>query len=99
MDPTVISLALSSATQSGSAFSNFLPKFSEIRKAGPDDLDMMGDVRMGEVAALTITLGIGIIASSLSQSSVPAIAAGVMCLIFVVLYEYALRADHPFERK
>ena len=100
MDGAIMSMALSAATQGGTAFSNFLPSFSEIRKADPlTDPSVAGDVRMGEVAAITLTVGVGLIASSLTKSPIPAVTAFVMCLILVALYEYALTANRPFERK
>lgn len=84
------------ATQGVSAFQGFLPKFTEIRRANAEnDPGFVADVRMGEVAACTLTLGIGAIASSLNGSSVPAIVALVMCTILVCLYEYTLRANDP----
>ena len=89
MDGLTVGLALTSATQASSAFPQYMPKFSEIRKAEPGD-SIAADVRMGEIAAITITLGVGVIASYLSGSSVPALAALAMCAILVALYEYAL---------
>lgn len=91
MDAITVSLALTSATQASNSFPMYMPKFSEIRQAKPDD-PIAADVRLGEIAAITITLGIGVIASYLSSSSVPAIAGAVMCAILVGLYEYALSA-------
>lgn len=79
-------------------FANFLPKFSDIRKADPvNNPDIAADVRMGELAGVTLTMGIGVIASSLTRSSVPTFTALVMCVFLVGVYESALRADRPFE--
>lgn len=53
------------------------------------------DVRMGEIAASSITLGIGVIASGLSGSPIPIIVGAVMAGFLIVLYESALRYEGP----
>lgn len=98
-DPSVIGPATLGVTQGISAFTTFLPKLSDVRKAGPTDIDIAADVRLGEVAAVTLTIGIGVITSSLTGSPVPAYTALLMCLVLVCLYESTLRADRPFEPK
>jgi hypothetical protein len=65
--------AMLSVTSGMQAFQGLLPKISDIRKADPqNNPDIAADVRMGEVAAGTLTMGIGLIASSLTQSPLPA---------------------------
>jgi hypothetical protein len=95
--------ALGAATialgQAVGAFQFFLPKLSDVRKAGSGDLDMVGDVRMGEVAASALTIGIGAMVSSLSGSPYPAMAAVAVMVVIVVLYETALRGDKPLNPK
>ncbi|SRR6266540_3566398 len=81
------------------AFTQFLPRLGDVRKADPDDSAMAGDVRMGEVAAVAMTLSVGVIASSLTKSSVPAYTAIAVSLVLVCVYEAALRGDRPFERR
>lgn len=91
------SLAMS---QGISAFQFFLPKLSEVRKADSENNpDIVGDVRMGEVAAMTLCVGVGAIASSLSGSSVPAVVALLMGIILICVYESALRGDKPYNPK
>jgi hypothetical protein len=53
---------------------------------------------MGEIAATALTLGVGVIASSLTGSSVPAITALLVSALLVALYESTLRMDRPMER-
>ena len=84
-------------SQSVSAFNGFLPKLTEIRRADPGDVAFAADVRLGEVASVAVTLGLGVIASSLTGSPVPTVTAGLMCLILVVIYESALRGDRVLE--
>lgn len=83
-------------TQSVGAFQFFLPKLSDVRRADPvHNPDMVGDVRMGEVAASTLCLGIGGMVSSLTGSPYPAIVSALMAGIIICLYETALRAHLP----
>lgn len=99
-NPDVFGPASLAVTQGVTAFSTFLPKFSDVRKNHPDDNpDFAADVRMGEVAAVTVTMGIGLIASSLTGSAAPAIVSALTCLVLVVLYESTLRANRPMEPK
>jgi hypothetical protein len=78
-------------TQSLTLFQQFLPKFQEISAADPDnDAGMVRDVRMGEVAAVVTTLGIGGMTSALSGSSTPAVVAAITAGGLILLYEYAL---------
>lgn len=84
--------------QSVGAFQFFLPRLSDVRKSDVDsDPDMAGDVRLGEVAASALTLGIGIMVSSLSGSAYPAYVSVLMCLILICVYETALKAHMPLQ--
>lgn len=90
--------AVLSVTTSIQAFYTLLPKLSEVRKADPvGNPDIAADVRMGEVGAVALTLGVGAIASSLTGSSLPAVTGLAMALILVGVYEATLRAHRPFE--
>lgn len=100
MPSDILGPATLSVSQGISAFQFFLPKLSEVRKANSAvDLDMVGDVRLGEVAAVTLCIGVGAIVSSLSGSPVPAFVSALMAAILVCIYETALRADRPMEPK
>lgn len=87
------------AGQTITAFSTFLPRLSDVRKAEPNDRSMVGDVRMGEFAAIGIALGMGSITASLTKSAVPMYAAGFMIAILLFTYESALRGNDPFSPK
>jgi hypothetical protein len=83
-------------SQSFTAFIHFLPPLSEVRKADPvNNPDIVGDVRMGEIAAITLAIGTGAILSSLTGSAVPSFVGLVMVLVLCALYETALRGDRP----
>ncbi len=78
------------------AFTHFLPPLSEVRRGDPaNNPDLVGDVRMGEIAAITLTIGVGTIMSSLAKSPVPAFMALLIVLVLVCLYETALNGNKP----
>jgi hypothetical protein len=81
--------------QTVGAFQFFLPRLSDVRKSTMDDVDMVGDVRMGEVAASALCIGIGAMVSSLSGSPYPALVSVLTAGVLVVLYETALRGNKP----
>lgn len=92
VDPGVIGPATLSLTTALGLFQAFLPSFSEMAKTNPEDNpEMVQDVRMGELAAGVLTLGIGGMMSALTGSPVPSYVAIVAATILVVLYESALR--------
>jgi hypothetical protein len=96
----VIGPASISVAQSIGVFQFFLPKLSDVRKANVAvDVDMVGDVRLGEVAAATVAIGIGTIISSLTQSSVPAVVSVIIAGTLICVYETALRNDRPLDPK
>lgn len=86
-------------TQGINAFATFLPKLTDIRRNNPtDDPAFAADVRMGEVAAVTTSVGIGLICSSLTRSPLPVYTSLITSIILVTLYEYTLRCDRPMEK-
>ena len=91
MDGNVIGAATLSMTQSLTLFHQFLPTFADISKADPQvDKAVVRDVRLGELAAVLMTLGIGGMTSALTGSSVPAVVALITAGGLVMLYEAAL---------
>lgn len=98
--PELIGPATLAVAQGVNAFTTFLPRLADIRKADPDtDASMAADVRMGEVAAITLTVGVGAVISSLTGSPVPVMVAVVISVMMFCLYESTLRADRPMEPK
>lgn len=83
--------------QTISSFTTFLPPLSDVRKAGPDDADMAGDVRLGEIAATALAVGVGAIASSLLGDPTPTVIALLVALALIVVYETALRGNRPMQ--
>lgn len=89
----VIGPAMLAVGQGMNSFSTFLPAFTEIRRQDAHlNPNFVKDVRLGEVAAVTATIGIGAIASALTKSSIPAYTSVLMSVILVTLYETSLRS-------
>lgn len=94
IDPGLIGPTTLGLTQSLSLFQGFLPKFSDIRKEDPtNNPDFVKDVRMGELAAAMLTIGIGAVMSSLTGTPYPAIISLISALGLIVLYETALQSN------
>jgi hypothetical protein len=81
---------LLSVTQSVVVFTALLPPFGDVRKAGKGDIDTRKDVRLGEAAAATLVLGIGMLASGVAGSSAPVIASVICALVLIAMYESVL---------
>jgi len=92
-DPAVWGLATICMTSSLTASSTFLPPLVEVRKRDQTDPVFAGDVRLGELATLVVSIGFGAVCSSLSGSPVPAIVGLLTGLGLAALYESALKQD------
>ncbi len=90
-NPEALGSASLAVGQTVGSFSVFLPRFSEVRQASPGDEGTRKDVRLGQVAAFTVSVGIGLILSQISGQPEPAMVSLVMALVIVALYEKALR--------
>lgn len=77
-------------TQSVVVFTALLPEFREVRRANKNDPDMIKDLRVGEVAAVSLVVGIGFIASTVAGSPAPVIASVISALVLVAMYETVL---------
>lgn len=80
-----------------SSFIQILPPLADVRKASKDDPNVAGDVRLGEVAAATIAIGVGAISSSLLGDPTPVFVAAIMALALICIWETALRGDRPLD--
>lgn len=93
VSPEVMGPATLTLGQSLSMFQVFMPKFTDIGQHVPgSDPYFIKDVRMAEMAASLVTLGIGAVTSSLSGSPVPSVVSVVCVIGLITLYESALRA-------
>jgi hypothetical protein len=87
-------------SQGFSAFATFLPKLSDVRKADAElNPDIVGDVRLGEVAAFTLCMGMGAVVSSLTGSPIPAFVGLLVGLALLFVYETALWGHKPMNPK
>lgn len=78
-------------TQTVTAFTAFLPNFTEIGKAEKERVE--GEVRLGETAAVVIALSVGGLLSWLTGNSIPFFISVLMTFILVAMYETALRRE------
>jgi|1185.fasta_scaffold06180_7 hypothetical protein len=98
-NPNMFGPASMVLSQTISSFQSMLPSISEVRKASPDDPDMAGDVRLGEIAASALAIGVGAIASSLLGDPLPVLIASFVAFALIVIYEQALRRNRPMDPK
>jgi len=92
-DPAVWGLATISMSMALTAATAFNPPLTEVRKRSREDTTFAGDVRLGELATLLVSVGVGTISSSISGSPVPAIIGIIVGLGLVALYESALQTE------
>lgn len=92
-NPEALGPASLAVGQAVGSFSVFLPKFTDVRQSAPGNVTMQKDVRLGEFAAATMSIGIGVILSSLSGSPAPAVVSIIMAGVVIALYEQALRNE------
>ncbi len=98
VSPEIIGPTTLAITQAISSFNTFLPDLASIRKKTPDDDPAFaGDVRMGEIAAVALTIGIGTIMSGLTGDPTPALVSLLVSVALVILYESTLRGERPME--
>jgi len=98
-NPNMFGPASMVLSQTISSFQSMLPTISSVRKASPDDPDMAGDVRLGEIAASALSIGVGAIASSLLGDPLPVLISSFIALTLIIIYEQALRRNRPMDPK
>lgn len=93
MDPTTVGPAITAMSTGLGTFGSFMPRLSDVRKADPrTDTATAADVRHGELMAVGVTVGVGVIISSLTKSAVPTYVAVAVALGLVLMYEHTLRS-------
>ena len=87
--PTTLAITIGIGT-----FKDFLPPISDVRaKSATADPGFASDVRMGEVAAMAMLVGVGAIASYIAGDKHPLIIALVTGSFLVCMYESILRSN------
>lgn len=92
-DSNAYAAATVSLGQTVVAYTYFLPRLSEVRRADPDDPYMAGDVRLGQIASAALSGGIGALLSWMTQSPVPIYVAAVVAVIIAAVYHYAMNGE------
>lgn len=87
----VVSSTLLGITTSVGLYTAFLPDLREIRKTPPSSEDARS-IRMGELAAGALTIGIGITATTMVHSPMPLALSIASALAMVCMYETILNA-------
>jgi hypothetical protein len=96
-DPGALTGSSIAIGQTVYAYSFFLPKLSDVRKAGPEDSEMRGDVLLGQLAAGGVSSLVGIMLTWMSGSKVPMIVTIAIALFIAALYQYALNGNRVME--
>jgi hypothetical protein len=92
-----LGIGLLSLGQGVAAFNLFMPSLSTVRAATPGDMVVSHDVRMGEIGASAVTLGIGGIIGWAVKSPIPVYIAAGVAVMYTALYETTLHKIRPVE--
>jgi hypothetical protein len=94
MNSDIINPATLAMSQAVAGFLTFMPKISDVRRANAEKQpEFAADVRVGELAALTLAFGVGAIMSALTRSVVPLVVGLLMTALLWFLYESVLKAN------
>jgi hypothetical protein len=95
--PESMGVAALSLGQSFAFFNQYMPPIADVRKADPGNAEFVGDVRIGEVAALTGSLAIGAIVTWITGDPTPIYVSVLVCSVMIGVYEMTLRRYRPLE--
>lgn len=90
MESQDVTLSMLSATQAVAVFTALSPSISEVRRAVNDPV-LTNDVRMAEMLSAAIVAGIGVTATVMVKSPVPAMVSIASAGLFIFMYESVLR--------
>lgn len=88
-----LGISVLALTQAVTIYHQFLPPLTDIRKMSSDDRAGILDVRIGEVASATLTLGIGSILALMTKRREPMIISTVAAAGLIGIYEFVLRSE------
>ena len=90
-DAQTISLAVGlGVSNTVGLFNTFTPDLNDVRKSGPDNGELVADLRHGEVSTILIAGGVAFGASVIVDSWLPLIVCLVLVGALAALYEYTL---------
>jgi hypothetical protein len=90
-DPGALTASSIAIGQTVFAYSYFLPPLREVRRADPGDPDVRGDVILGQVAAMAVSLSIGGLVTWMTGSTIPVLTTIAVAIVIAIIYEYAMR--------
>jgi hypothetical protein len=96
-DPAALSVAGIAIGQTAYTYAQFLPPLREVRKAGPGDNEMRGDVLLGQVTAGAVSMAVGVLLSYLTGSPTPAFAVLAIAIVIAIAYQYAMNGNRVME--
>lgn len=79
------------------AYSYFLPRLQEVRRADQNDSMMRGDVLLGQLAAGAVSVTVGMLLTWMTGSSLPVMTTLAIAVIIAVIYQYALTGTRVME--
>lgn len=89
--PESMGVAAISLGQTFGFFQSYMPPIADVRKSTPHDKSMVGDVRIGEVASLAGSFGVGIIIAWITKDPTPVYVSVLVCALMIAVYEMTLR--------
>jgi len=78
--------------QSVASYQFFLPRLAEVREAEPDDPNMRSNVYLGQVAAASVSISVGVMLSMLTDSKIPLVTSVFIALVIAGMYHYAMNS-------
>lgn len=91
MDANVISASIAAGTSAVGVFTSMLPHVTDVRDN--TDTQTIKHVRVGELSASTIVLGIGLLVSILHKDPAPFFIALLACVFLCGMYESLLHMN------
>lgn len=92
VSPEMVGVVTLSLTQAVSVFNAFLPPLTEVRRSSMGDRTAVLDVRVGEIAASALVLGIGAVLSTLIGNRRPLLVSVAGAVGMMSVYEFTLRS-------
>jgi len=93
MDSALIGVSTLAITQSFTVFNSFLPPLTDVRRMSPDNVSQVMDIRVGEIAAASLVVGIGGALCYMMKRHEPMLFAMLAAAGLVSIYEFALRTN------
>lgn len=96
-DPGALGAASIAIGQTVVAYQIFLPKLGDVRRAEKGDPVMRGDVLLGQLAAGSVSVMVGLMLTQMSGSRTPLMVSLFIAVLIGAIYQYALVGDRVME--